>query len=216
MRPDDRLGPGAGGKPGDEVAELRDFLLALRVVGLDPRSYLRLGQHHVVVPAGVRDDRLVVDVGDVGAHGVHEVAVVGDDDENTGIAKEKIPKPVDGVQVKMVGRLIQQEHVGGAEEGLGQEHPDLLAPLQLGHGPLVQGIGNVQALQQDGGVAVSRVAVFLAHDTFELAQAHAVGFAHVGFGVEDLALFERLPQALVAHDHGVGHPDVVEGELVLG
>jgi len=133
-----------------------------------------------------------------------------------GIAKEKIAKPVDGVQVKVVGRLIQQEHVGVAEEGLGEEHPDLLAPLQLGHGSLVQGIGNVQTLQQDGGVAVRRVAVFLAHDAFELAEAHAIGSGQVGLGVEDLALFERPPQAPVAHDHGVGNPDVVEGVLVLG
>ena len=45
------------------------------------RADLRLGEHHVVVAAGVGDDRLVVDVGDVRADRVQEMAVVRDDDE---------------------------------------------------------------------------------------------------------------------------------------
>ena len=36
-----------------------------------------------------------------------------------------------------------------------------------------------------------------------------------GFGVELLALLERAPQPLVAHDHGVDHAELVEGELIL-
>ena len=60
-------GARAGREARDEVVQLRDLLLALRVLGLDARADLRLGQHHVVVAAGVGDDRLVVDVGDVRA-----------------------------------------------------------------------------------------------------------------------------------------------------
>ena len=57
----------AGREARDEVLQLLDLLLALRVVGLDRRADLRLRHDHVVVAAGVGDDRLVVDVGDVGA-----------------------------------------------------------------------------------------------------------------------------------------------------
>ena len=37
----------------------------------------------------------------------------------------------------------------------------------------------------------------------------------VGLGVEPLALLERAPQALVAHDDRVDDAELVEGELVL-
>jgi hypothetical protein len=35
--------------------------------------------------------------------------------------------------------------------------------------------GNVEAVEQDGGVGFGGVAVLVADDAFELAQAHAVG-----------------------------------------
>ena len=61
-----------------------------------------------------------------------------------------------------------------AEQRLRQQHADLLAALQLAHRPLVQRVGDVEPLQQHGGVAFGRVAVLVADDAFELAEAHAV------------------------------------------
>ena len=66
-----------------------------------------------------------------------------------------------------------------------------------------------------GGVALGGVAVLLADDALELAEPHAVLVGHLGFGVERLALLQRRPQPLVAHDHGVDHAECVEGELIL-
>ncbi len=45
------------------------------------RADLRLRQHHVIVAAGISDDRLVVDVRHVRADVVEEMAVVRDDDQ---------------------------------------------------------------------------------------------------------------------------------------
>ena len=71
-------GARAGRKAGDELIELRDFLLAHGVIRFDARANLRLGQDHVVVTAGVHDDRLVVDVGNVRAYAVQKMPVVRD------------------------------------------------------------------------------------------------------------------------------------------
>ncbi len=60
---------------------------------------------------------------------------------------------------------------GVAEEGLGEEHADLLAALELGHLALVELVGDVEALEQDGGVGLGLVAVLFADDAFELAEA---------------------------------------------
>ena len=55
--------------------------------GFDARADLRLGQHHVVVAAGVGDDGFVVDVGDVRADFVQEMAIVRDDDQAAFVAR---------------------------------------------------------------------------------------------------------------------------------
>ena len=104
---------------------------------------------------------------------------------------------------------------GVAEQRLGQQHPHLLAALQLAHRPFVQRLGDVETLEQNGGVALGGVAVLVADDAFELAEAHALLVGQVALRVEPLALFERAPQPRVAHDHGVDGAEVVERELVL-
>ena len=176
---------------------------------------LRLGDHHVVVAAGVGDDRLVVDVGDVRADRVQEVAVVRDDDQRAVVADEELAQPVDRVEVEVVGRLVEQQRLRLAEERLREQHAHLLAALQLAHRPLVQRVGDVEACEQDRGVALGGVAVLFADDAFELAEAHAVVVGHVGLRVERLALLERRPEPRVAHDHRVDDAELVEGELVL-
>ena len=171
------------------------------------RADLRLRQHHVVVAAGIRDDRLVVDVGDVRADLVQEVPVVRDDDERAVVALEERLQPVDRVEVEVVRRLVEQQRFRAAVERLRQQHAHFLAALELGHLPLVQRVGDVEALQQHRGVALGRVAVFLADDALELAETHAVVVRHVGLGVERVAFLERVPQPLVAHDDGVDDAD---------
>ena len=74
---------------------------------------------------------------------------------------------------------------------------------------------NVEALQQNRGVALCAVAVLFADDALELAEAHALLVGHRGLVVEQFALLERRPQAGVAHDDRVDHPERIEGELVL-
>ena len=70
-------------------------------------------------------------------------------------------------------------------------------------------------MQQDRGVAFGRVAVLLADDALELAEAHAILVGHVGTGVQRVALLERVPEPLVAHDHRVDDAELVERVVVL-
>jgi hypothetical protein len=98
-----------------------DLLLALVVLLLDARADLALGHHHLVVAARVDDDRLVVDVGDVGADRVQEVPVVGDGDEHALVAAQEALEPADRVEVEVVGGLVEQQRVGLAEQGLREQ-----------------------------------------------------------------------------------------------
>ena len=203
----------AGGEAGDEVVELGDLLFALLVLALDAGADAGLLQHHVVVAAVVGDDGLVIDVGDVGADVVEEVAVVRDGDDGAVVADEEVLKPVDGFEIEIVGGLVEEQGLRVAEERLREQDADLLAALQLGHLALVELVGDVETLEQDGGVGFGFVAVFIADDAFELAEAGAVFVGHLGLVVDDLALFQGGPEGLVAHDDGVD--DAVGVELVL-
>ena len=138
-----------------------------------------------------------------------------DDDQRAFVAHQEVLQPVDGVEVEVVGRLVEQQRLRLAEQRLREQHADLLAALQLLHLPLVQLVGDVEARQQDGGVALGAVAVFLADDALEFAEAHAVLVGHVGLVVQPIAFLECRPQARVTHDHRVDDAELVEGELVL-
>ena len=75
-----------------------------------------------VVVAHVHLDLVVVDVHDVGADGVEEVPVVADHDDGALEVQQKVLQPVDGVDVQVVGGLVQQQDVRVAEQRLGQQH----------------------------------------------------------------------------------------------
>ena len=115
----------------------------------------------------------------------------------------------------MVGRLVEQQRFGLAEERLREQDAHLLSALQLAHLALVQRIRNVEALEEHGGVAFRRVAVLFADDALELAETHAVLVRHLGLLVQRVAFGQRAPQPMVAHDHGVDDAVAVEGELIL-
>src|SRR6266404_1727009 len=182
-------GAGAGGKARDEFIELRDFLFALGIFGFDAGADVRLGDDHVVVAADVHDDRFVVDVGGVGADAVEEMAVVRDDNQDAFVFAKIILEPVDGIEVEVVGGLVEEQGAGIAEEGLRQQDANFLAALQLAHFALLQRAFYAEAVEQNTGVRFGGVAAFFADDAFEFAEAHAVGVGEfvVGLGVEGIA-----------------------------
>ena len=76
-------------------------------------------------------------------------------------------------------------------------------------------VGNVETLQQNRRVTFGGVAVFLADNAFKFAELHAVGVGHLMLGVDKFALFQRGPQAPVAHDDRIDHAILVKGKLIL-
>ena len=115
----------------------------------------------------------------------------------------------------MVRGLVKQEGLRISKQGLRQQHADFLPALQLAHGPFVQFIWNVQALQKDGRVALRRVSVFLADNSFQFPKPHAVRITNLGLGINFVALLGGCPQPLIAHDDGVNRAIPVKGKLVL-
>ena len=139
-----------------------------------------------------------------------------DHDERALVTHEEIAQPVHGLEVEVVRRFVEEQAFGIAEERLCEQHPHFLAALQFSHLPIVQFIRNVQALKENRGVRLRFVTVFLADNALEFAEAHAFGVGHFrALVVQLLALLQRFPQALVAHDHGVADAELVVRVLIL-
>ena len=63
---------------------------------------------------------------------VEEVAVVGDRDDRARVLLQEALQPVDRLGVEVVGRLVEQQQVGVAEEQAGERHAALLAAGERG------------------------------------------------------------------------------------
>ena len=61
-----------------------------------------------------------VQLKDAGGHHVEEGAVVGDQQQRAAEGHQQLAQPADGVQVQVVGGLIEQQHLGLGHQGLGQ------------------------------------------------------------------------------------------------
>ncbi len=146
---------------------------------------------------------------------IQKVAVVGDDDHRVGKAEEELFQPGDGIQIEMVGRLIEQQDIGVAEKGLSQQHPHLVPGLQFLHVFVAQRLGDAEPVEQYRRFRFGLVTVHLGEFRLQFAGADAVGFAEIPLGIKGLALAHHLKQALMPHDHGIEDGVLVEGELVL-
>ena len=76
----------------------------------------------------------------MGADGVEKVAIVADDDDHALvlIVHDEVFQPVDGLDIQIVGRLVQQYDVRVAKEGLSQQHFNLEPAVDIGHFVLMQ------------------------------------------------------------------------------
>ncbi|MDT4823587.1 hypothetical protein FQZ97_568170 [compost metagenome] len=124
---------GVGREAADELLQFGDLRLLLGVVRQQAFAGLFGGGHVLVVVAREQAQLAVVQVGHVGADAVQEVAVVGNDDHGGVTRREHAFQPADGVDVQVVGRFVQQQHVRIGEQRLGQQHPQLPARRHGAH-----------------------------------------------------------------------------------
>lgn len=124
-------------------------------------------------------------------------------------------QPLHGLEVEVVGGLVEQQVVGLAEEGFGEHHAHLLVVAELARQLLVQALGDTQVLQQLGSLALGLPAVHLGKLQLQVGSTVAVLLRHLGLGIEGLALLHVLPERGMAHEDRVEHAIGVILEMVL-
>ena len=76
----------------------------------------------LIVIAGIKREFLVFQMHDMVHRFIQNIAVMADDDKRLGIFDQEILEPYHRFEIEMVGRLIEQEHVGLAKKRCGQCH----------------------------------------------------------------------------------------------
>ena len=125
---------------------------------------------------------------------VQEIAVVGDQDHAAGEGLQVVLQPGDALGVQVVGGLVQQQHVGLAEQQAGQSHAALLPAGELVHRPFGRGAAQGVHGLLDAGVDVPQIlrvdlllkGVHLLHQLVGVVLGHLHGDGVVA--VEDLLL----------------------------
>ena len=206
-----------GGKARDEGLQLSNlFLISLVFVADELLDELRRLVPEVVV-TDILLDFAVVNIDDMRADGIQKVAVVADHDDKAGvfIVQNEVFQPVDGLNIEVVGRLVEHDHVGLAEQRLRQQHLHLIPGVGVRHEVIVVLHGDAKALQKPAGIGLGFPAVHLGELDFQLTRAHAVFFREVLFFVQRVLFLHHVVQVLVAHDDGVEHRVCVILELIL-
>ena len=114
----------------DEVLGLVDVLLLPLVRGvraLEPRVAL---DDVLVVAERVADELAVLELDDLAADRADEGAIVRHQHERARVLGEVALQPLDGGQIEVVGRLVEQQQVRLAHQHLGQLEPAALAARQ--------------------------------------------------------------------------------------
>ena len=132
---------------------------------------------------------------------VEEVTVMADDDDRVVKVQQEVFQPAHGLNVQIVGRLVQQQDIRAAKERLSKQDLDLLAAVEFLH----QGMLPIQADTKTGQdhlrIAFSVPAVQFGKLTLQNAGALTVLVGKVFLAVELVLLLHDLIQALMTHDN---------------
>ena len=103
-----------------EALQLGDLLLRLLVLARQQVAG-RLALAHVGGEVGADGRHLLVLQGqDARADALQQAPVVGHEDEGARVGEEVLLEPLDGVDVEVVGGLVEEEQVGGGEQAARQ------------------------------------------------------------------------------------------------
>ena len=236
---------------GTQLVETLDAEYRTRAPGLDPLADPHLLFLEQLVGAGIGQRLLVqhgflallvlretagktgqlaaVEFDDAGAHAVEEGTVVGDEEQRDTAFDEQVFQPFDGGDVEVVGRLVEEQHLGRHGQGLGQGQALFLAAGQgadaglriesetvdhpLGLCLVSPGATGFQLMLQ--GIHAGEQGIVIAQPFGQLVRHVVVlgeqgrGFAHAGdHGLEDG--HRRVERRLLRHvaDTYAGlHPD---------
>ena len=200
----------------DEVLQLLDFFLIFAVLVLDHALNELRGLVPELIVADIQLDLAVVDVHDMGAHVVEEVAVMRDDQHGALKIRQEILKPAHCLDIQMVGRLVEQQDIRLAEQRAGEQNLNLFHVAKVFHLGIQDCVRvQTQAVEQLPCLGLSLPAAHLGKLCLEFGGAVAVLLGKRVLHVERVLFLHDFKQARVAAEHGIKHGLVVKRKVIL-
>ncbi len=140
---------------------------------------------------------------------------MGNNDHGAVASHQDVFQPANGIDVQMVGGLVQKQDIRIREQRLGQQNTQFPARRNSAHGAVVLFQGNIQAQQQFASAGIGGIAVHLGELHFQVRHGHAVFLAHFSERVDTITLGFYTPELFVAHNDRINHRAVLVGKLVL-
>ena len=138
------------------------------------------------------------------------------DDDGALVVREEILQPCDGLDIQMVGRLVEQHDVRMTEQRLCEQHLDLLRVGEGCHGGVHDLVRvQTQTLKQLCRIGLDVPTVHLGKIRLQLGGADAVLVRKRVLGIQCVLLLHDLIQARIALNDGVQYGEVVECKVVL-
>ena len=140
---------------------------------------------------------------------------MGNDDHGAVTFVQHLLQPANSIDVQVVRRFVEQQDFRVGEQRLRQQNTQFKARGDFAHRAIMLLDRDPHAQQQFTRTGFCAVAVHFAVSDFQISHFVAVFFAHFRHRVNTVALFLHFPQFGVAHDNGVQHAELFEGELIL-
>ena len=140
------------------------------------------GRQVVVVIALVQRNPVGLDSQNPGCHLVEKSPVVGGDEHTAPEGGQVLLEPQVSFQVQVVGRLVQQEHIGLAEEKPGQGGPHCPAAAELADGTGKIGLLESQPGEYRFGLVIPVIAAGGFQGRIQPAQTPEKFILNIGIG----------------------------------
>jgi len=137
---------GIGRETLDEFLQLLNLLFLFAVGFLHLLNNQLAGLYPEIVVSRKQLDLAIINIRNLRADLVEEVTVMGHHDYRILKINQELFQPCNGIQVQMVGRLVQKQYIRIAEQGLGQQHLYLLGAQQAAHLGIVKVSLNTKAV----------------------------------------------------------------------
>ena len=151
----------------------------------------------------------------MGADPVQEITVVADHDHGVFKIDQEVLQPCDGVQIQVVGRLVQKQIVRISEERLCQKHLHLDIILQTRHFRIMVLRVNAKAVQKCRCIALCVPAVHFRKLSLQLGSTDTILLGEVFLHVNGVLLLHDLVQTLVSHDDRIHYVILIIFEVIL-
>ena len=131
------------------------------------------------------------------------------------VVRQVVFEPHDRIDVQVVRRLVEQQVIRFAEQGLRQQHAYFLFGIEVPHQLVMQVFLDSQSAEQVGCVAFGIPTVHFGEFFLEFPDLDTVFVREVRFCIQGVLFVHNCPQWLMAHQHCIQNGMFVKFEVVL-